>query len=339
MTLETHYSVLGISRSASAEEIKAAYRAILLANHPDKTQHLAPFARVLAERRVRAAHIAHEVLLDPERAAKYDAEVRIWDSFDSGDTWGRPRDGTSFGTPEPERGFPSHHSRPRSSNDAEEYDFADVEEDDTSPGSAGVYTSPFPSSTNQASSYHPQAGYRYGLTRTATNINIKLKAWSLYLLLSTKFRFLNTVTALPTGCDTRTIAFELHLERNKSYRPIGTESSARRNPELIIGVEYIPNGARGVGDVQTIFKEVAKDFLTLSICITSTPFDVNPSTIPPWMFSFDFDMNGHPAAWGRKRGTCMVFTRDRQSVAETPEDVLKRDVELTARYLGGYVSF
>ena len=249
MSLETHYTVLGISRSASTEEAEAAYHAILLANHPDKTQHLALPARGFAEWHIRAAQAAYEVLLDPERAAKYDAEVGIQDSFDSGDTWGRPRDGTSFGTSEPERGFSSHHSRPSSSSDAEEYDFVDVEQDETSPDSAGGYTSSPPSCTDQASSYHPQAEYCHDLTRTTTDMNIELKGWSLYLLLFMKFRFLNTVTALLTGSDTRTIALELHLERNKSYRPISPESPVRKNPELIIDLEYIPNRARGVSNV------------------------------------------------------------------------------------------
>jgi DnaJ-class molecular chaperone len=75
MPLETHYTVLGISRSASTEETVTAYNAILLTNHPDKTHHLALSARDLAEWSIRADQAAYEVLLDPEKAAKYDAEI------------------------------------------------------------------------------------------------------------------------------------------------------------------------------------------------------------------------------------------------------------------------
>jgi hypothetical protein len=53
------------------------------------------------------------------------------------------------------------------------------------------------------------------------------------------------------------------------------------------------------------------------------------------MFGFDFDMNGHPATWGRKRGTCIIFTQDKQSIAETSEDVPKRDVGLTVNAFCG----
>ena len=52
-------------------------------------------------------------------------------------------------------------------------------------------------------------------------------------------------------------------------------------------------------------------------------------------FGLDFDMNGHPAAWGRKRGTCMIFTVDKQSVEETLEDVLKNEEGLVANAFCG----
>ncbi|KAL1797303.1 hypothetical protein ACET3X_003909 [Alternaria dauci] len=299
MPIETHYSILGISRAASTDEIEAAYRAILLANHPDKIKHLAPFPRTLAEARVRAAKIAYEVLIDEEKAKKYDEEMGIWGAFGNAQTWRRPW--------EP----------PVAPVDAGEDEPVDVEEDTSSRdgGSISFPTSP----ANEMPDGVLKAEYRYGLTRTATDIDVKIKGWKLYLLLSTKFHFLNAVTVIPTGSDTRTIAFQLQIQRNKTYR-----STDEKVVELIVSVGYIPNGGRAVGNIQTVLKEVAKHSLTLTLHMTSVPSGKSPDTMPPWKFGFDFDMNGHPAAWGRQRGTCMIFTLDRQGVEEEPEDVLEK---------------
>jgi hypothetical protein len=84
-----------------------------------------------------------------------------------------------------------------------------------------------------------------------------------------------------------------------------------------------------------MLEEVVKDFLTLTLCMTSVPSGKSPNTMPPWKFGFNFDTTGYPAAWGRKRGTCMIFTMDKQSVEETPEDVLKNEEGLVANAFCG----
>jgi curved DNA-binding protein CbpA len=67
----THYEALGVPEDASTEAIKAAWRRIALECHPDRSAgDAAKRARFLA------ANAAQEVLLDPERRAKYDEEVR-----------------------------------------------------------------------------------------------------------------------------------------------------------------------------------------------------------------------------------------------------------------------
>ncbi len=62
-----YYEVLGVSKSASADEIKKAFRKIAKANHPD----LNP-GDTAAEARFKEANEAYEVLSDDNKRAKYD---------------------------------------------------------------------------------------------------------------------------------------------------------------------------------------------------------------------------------------------------------------------------
>lgn len=61
------YEVLGVSREASADEIKRAYRKQAAANHPDRNP-----GDEEALQRFKAASEAHEVLSDPDKRARYD---------------------------------------------------------------------------------------------------------------------------------------------------------------------------------------------------------------------------------------------------------------------------
>ena len=62
-----HYEALGVSRDASAEEIKKAYRQLALKWHPDKNPGDAS-----AEQKFKEIAEAYEVLSDPERRQLYD---------------------------------------------------------------------------------------------------------------------------------------------------------------------------------------------------------------------------------------------------------------------------
>ena len=62
-----HYESLGVSREASEEEIKKAYREKALKYHPDKNPGDAD-----AETRFKEAAQAYDVLRDPEKRARYD---------------------------------------------------------------------------------------------------------------------------------------------------------------------------------------------------------------------------------------------------------------------------
>jgi DnaJ like chaperone protein len=56
------YRVLGIERGASREEIKRAYRRLVVKYHPDKLGHLGDEFRVLAEKRFKEIQEAYQTL-------------------------------------------------------------------------------------------------------------------------------------------------------------------------------------------------------------------------------------------------------------------------------------
>ncbi len=64
---QDYYEILGVSRDATQEEIKAAYRREALKHHPDRNK-----GDKEAERRFKEAAEAYEVLSNPEKRARYD---------------------------------------------------------------------------------------------------------------------------------------------------------------------------------------------------------------------------------------------------------------------------
>ncbi len=67
MSKKDFYEILGISKNASAEEIKKAYRKKAIEFHPDKNPD-----NKEAEENFKTAAEAYEVLSDPDKKAKYD---------------------------------------------------------------------------------------------------------------------------------------------------------------------------------------------------------------------------------------------------------------------------
>ncbi len=75
MKFRDYYEVLGVPRTATAEEIRRAYRQLARKHHPD----LQPTAqRAAAAERFKEINEANEVLSDPDKRAKYDALGEHW---------------------------------------------------------------------------------------------------------------------------------------------------------------------------------------------------------------------------------------------------------------------
>src|SRR4051812_765285 len=67
MAKRDYYDILEVSKSASAEELKKAYRKMAIKYHPDKNP-----GDHEAEEKFKEAAEAYEVLNDPDKRARYD---------------------------------------------------------------------------------------------------------------------------------------------------------------------------------------------------------------------------------------------------------------------------
>lgn len=84
---QSHYTTLGLLPSAAPEVIRAAYKAICLISHPDKTMHLGPQERALHAATFKDVQQAYDVLGNPSMKAAYDTELkRINNKMTQGDT-------------------------------------------------------------------------------------------------------------------------------------------------------------------------------------------------------------------------------------------------------------
>jgi curved DNA-binding protein len=72
-----YYEVLGVPRTAPADDIKRAYRKLARKHHPDIH---APAERQQAAERFKEINEAYEVLRDPDKRARYDALGDRWKS-------------------------------------------------------------------------------------------------------------------------------------------------------------------------------------------------------------------------------------------------------------------
>jgi hypothetical protein len=71
--VKTHYELLGLEPTASADEIKKAFRREIARYHPDKVVHLGSEFQELAATRAAELTGAYKTLSDPSLRAEYDA--------------------------------------------------------------------------------------------------------------------------------------------------------------------------------------------------------------------------------------------------------------------------
>ncbi len=67
--MENLYNILGVSPTATSEEIKKAYRSLAMRHHPDRSAHSG------AESRFNAINAAYELLSDPQKRASYNQSL------------------------------------------------------------------------------------------------------------------------------------------------------------------------------------------------------------------------------------------------------------------------
>ena len=76
MDFKDYYKILGVSKTATAEEIKKAYRKLAVKYHPDKNAN-----DKSAEEKFKEVNEANEVLGDPEKRKKYDELGENWNYY------------------------------------------------------------------------------------------------------------------------------------------------------------------------------------------------------------------------------------------------------------------
>src|SRR6266481_5388704 len=85
MSKQDYYEVLAVSRTATDQEIKSAYRRLAMRHHPDKNPNDAA-----AEEKFKEAAEAYAVLSDAEQRRRYDRFGHAGVSSGPGATWGAP---------------------------------------------------------------------------------------------------------------------------------------------------------------------------------------------------------------------------------------------------------
>src|SRR5215510_11386885 len=85
MNKRDYYEVLGVSRTATDQEIKSAYRRLAVRYHPDKNPNDAT-----AEEKFKEAAEAYGVLSDAEQRRRYDRFGHAGISSGAGANWGAP---------------------------------------------------------------------------------------------------------------------------------------------------------------------------------------------------------------------------------------------------------
>ena len=63
-----YYDILGVSREATAQDIKTAYRKLAMEHHPDRGGDESHFQKISQ---------AYDTLGDPNKRSRYDSEINV----------------------------------------------------------------------------------------------------------------------------------------------------------------------------------------------------------------------------------------------------------------------
>src|ERR687883_1892620 len=85
MSKRDYYEILGVTRTATDQEIKSAYRRLAVKFHPDKNPGDAE-----AEDKFKEAAEAYSVLSDAEQRRRYDRFGHAGVASGAGQSWGAP---------------------------------------------------------------------------------------------------------------------------------------------------------------------------------------------------------------------------------------------------------
>src|SRR5512136_736099 len=88
MEYKDYYKILGVSRDASADEIKSVFRKLAMQYHPDRNP-----GNKQAEERFKEINEAYQVLSDPEKRSRYD---QLGESYSQWQQGGAPAGGFNW---------------------------------------------------------------------------------------------------------------------------------------------------------------------------------------------------------------------------------------------------
>lgn len=88
--MQDHYQTLGVSATATQDEIKAAYRKLAMQHHPDRNAGSSD-----SEKKFKELNEAYDILKDADKRDKYDAQ-RKWSSSGHSDEFAKARTYRTF---------------------------------------------------------------------------------------------------------------------------------------------------------------------------------------------------------------------------------------------------